>query len=1084
MAFLLLPLAAGAQGVPTLTLGTNATVNLLPPGELVADGKRLSLTILVTDENGGLANGVKFRGSGASIGRLDSDCPQIGAGLYNCSYTTPERRPKGKAELRLRARLPSGSSVEASFNLNLVSDGRARITFNASPERIVLTQDPSSALTIKVVDPEGNPVDGLTLKAAANVGEVQAMSRVGPGSYSAIYVPPPTPFPQVATISVWDGNQPNRVFGFFRISLIGKVNYPVNARAAGVTLIFKVGNTTFPPVVSDATGQASVPITVPPGVRSASVEMIQADGARSTQKIDLQVPPFNRIAVGGVPDFIPSDGEHQSKVHFFVVDSRGRPADGAELSLTATQGKLTPPKFLGNGLYESTYTAPGLGTASRATISASLVGEEAASTDSVELGLEPGGGPARIEMKAEPEVVTPSVNKIKLTAKILDENGLPAQGTHTVEFRTAEGPIKKPKVVSPGVLSVEVPVKWNIKTRVQAIVGMRGNRQHVAHLVALPLSDQVVTGQKVPITVLSLDRYGNPVARVPINARVMAGGGSVTGSVETDLRGMGTVLYSAGPLSGLATVRFESEGATYTAPLWQALDPIDNFEFPVAGGQTQGRVLKQWKKLRAARTFGGSTPATGASSVADASNPWGGGSADTATPVVADKASVGPAGIPKSIEVSALPTSVPKTGGTVNLLVRVVDGTGTLTPGEKVILLADAGMITNKIDNGDGTFSALLTVPPDVAQASVQVTATRPQGDLASFTAIPVGAEKAQRGKKGRRGAKARANATAASEQKGASAEDEPTSTGQPESKKQARAKARAAKAQAGGDSARLTRRTAQLYLSWVPGGYNYQSTPCTSAEGECGAPGDGDLADYDFLKTEIAAATPASFAINGEWFPFQDYAGIRVSYARLSYTTDFEAASGTGDAYCDTHFCDSMSFLNIDFQGRLPLLKKVGPLDIIGRIGYQFQDLVLFRRLLVPEGAQCGEDAVDEDGNAAVTGSKVPCFQTIGLHGLRLGLGVRYTVIPQIRPHLDYDLSLGAMATLLEDSFAVPGVTNHHLAVGVSFLPWNGLFLDVSYDLLTRALGLKFFNESETLQRGNLTEQCHTVRVSAGWAF
>ncbi|HCP44685.1 MAG TPA: hypothetical protein DIU15_01425 [Deltaproteobacteria bacterium] len=1085
---LLLPVGAGAQGVPTLTLGTNATVNLLPPGKLVADGKRLSLTILVTDENGGLANGVKFRGSGASIGRLDSDCPQVGAGLYNCSYTTPERRPKGKAELRLRARLPSGSSVEASFNLDLVSDGRARLTLNATPERIVLTQDPSSSLVINVVDPDGNPVDGLSLKASANVGEVQALNRVGPGSYSAVYVPPSTPFPQVATISVWDGNRPNRVFGFFRIPLIGKVNYPVNARGAGVTLIFKVGNTTFPPVVSDATGQASVPITVPPGIRSATVEMIQPDGARSTQKIDLQVPAFNRIAVGGVPDFLPSDGEHKSPVHFFVVDPRGRPADGAELSLTATQGTLGAPKFLGNGLYQSIYTSPGLGTASRATITASLVGEEAASTDSVEVGLEPGGGPARLEMKAEPEVVTPNVNKVKLTARLLDEQGLPAQGAHTVEFRTAEGPIKKPKVVSPGVLSVEVPVKWNIKTRVQAIVGMRGNRQRVAHLVALPLSDQVITGQKVPITVLSLDRYGNPVARVPINVRVLAGGGSVTGSVETDLRGMGTVLYSAGQLSGLATVRFDTEEANYTAPLWQALDPIENFEFPIAGGQSQGRILKHWKKLRAARTFGGTTP-TAAAGVADVSNPWGAGTAETATPVVADKGSVGPAGVPTQIEVSALPTSVPKTGGTVNLLVRVVDGAGTLTPGEKVILLADAGMITNKIDNGDGTFSALLTVPPDVPQRSVQVTATRPQGDLASFTAIPIGSDKAERGKKGRRGAARAASSSTPAAEKQSNRDEAEANKGQPESKQQARAKARA-RARAGGkgaaSSARLARRSAQLYLSWVPGGYQYQSTPCISADGNCDTPDESELKDYDFLQTEIQAGTPASFAVGGEWFPFQDYAGIRASYARLSYTTNFEAASGPGDAYCDTHFCDSMNFVNIDFQGRLPLLKNVGPLDILARVGYQFQDLVLFRRLVVPDGTQCGEDVgdgVDADGNP-IAASKVPCFQSIGLHGVRLGLGLRFTATPQVRPHLDYDLSLGGMATLLNESFAVPGVTNHHLAVGVSFLPWNGLLLDVSYDLLTRALGLKFFNENETLQRGNLNEQCHTVRVSAGWAF
>jgi len=50
--------------------------------------------------------------------------------------------------------------------------------------------------------------------------------------------------------------------------------------------------------------------------------------------------------------------------------------------------------------------------------------------------------------------------------------------------------------------------------------------------------------------------------------------------------------------------------------------------------------------------------------------------------------------------------------------------------------------------------------------------------------------------------------------------------------------------------------------------------------------------------------------------------------------------------------------------------------------------------------------------------------------------------------------------------------------------LPWKGLLIDLSYDLLTRSLGLSFLNEQDVLQRGQLSEQMHTLRLSAGWAF
>ncbi len=1032
---------AAAQGIPTLTLGTSSSVSLVPPGKITADGKRISLVFVVADEKGTLADGVKWKGSSATLGRFDGECSQVARGTYSCPYVTPEEAGIGTADLKVKAKLATGSTLEASFPIVLTHEIKAKIAFASQPEKLILTQDPSSQLLFTITSPSGRPVDGLKLQATSNVGEVQAMAPLGGGRYSAIFVPPATQFPQVATVTVWDATEPERVFSFFRIPLIGKVAYPVDARQAGVTLVFKVGDQTFPPAVTDATGVARVPILVPPGVSEAQVEMITPTGSRNTQRIDLQVPPFNRLSLGGLPSFVPADGKSEARVRIFVVDKVGRPADGVPVMVTASLGTISPAQFLGNGLYESVWRAPLLETASKATISAAIQGEEAVSQDAAEIALEP-GLPESISVTVDPSVITPSVNKVTLTATVLSEEGKPVGG-HGVEFRTADGPVKNPKSVSPGVLSAELPVTWNVKTPMQAILATRGNRQPVHAIVALPLTDLVLTNQKVPVTVIAVDRFGNPVANVPINAAVISGGGSVTPSVQTDKAGLGPVLYSAGPLVGLAVLRFTAGDVVGEASIWQSAEAVDGFSFPVGGGQDLGRLMSQWKKLRTQMVLGGQAPEVAAVTPTQPSSPWGGAPTEVTTPVEKDTASVVRGNGATRIEVAAVPTSVPVQGGTVNVLVRIVDKGGMLVPGEKVILLADAGSITNKMDNGDGTFSALLSVPPNVGKASIQVTATRPQGDLVSFAQVAVGG----------------VAATAATNQP----KEKPVVVKQPK-------EPRPTSAVVDGD-ARLKHRTAQITIGYAPGAYSYHGAPCADpADAACAPPTDAVLDSYDFLKTDIAAGTWGSVHIQGEVFPGQEYVGAALSFNHMSYQTDFPTSSSDGDAYCSTHFCDTMNTFWVGAQGRLPLLKKVGPLDILGRFGYQFEDVVVFRQV------------------ADAAGGKGPRFQTLNLHGLRGGLGVRFTVVPQVQPHVNYDLT-GALAASLTDgdevtNFSFNGITDHHLDLGASFFPWKGLMLDFTYGLMTRNVGLSWTNELGLLQRGEAAEQSHQFRLSAGWAF
>ena len=96
--------------IPTLTLGASASVHLVPPGTIKADGKRISLTVVVVDSDGSLAADARFRGSSAKLGRFDPDCSATRPGIYSCSYTAPERVATGES-IRIKARLPSGTNV-------------------------------------------------------------------------------------------------------------------------------------------------------------------------------------------------------------------------------------------------------------------------------------------------------------------------------------------------------------------------------------------------------------------------------------------------------------------------------------------------------------------------------------------------------------------------------------------------------------------------------------------------------------------------------------------------------------------------------------------------------------------------------------------------------------------------------------------------------------------------------------------------------------------------------------------------------------------------------------------------------------
>jgi len=910
------------------------SVDLVPPGPIVADGSIVSLLVVVTDENGRLAEGADFEGSVATISYFDPDCDELAPGLYACEYGTPNWMPERGGELKLQATLRTGATVRETHRLEYVRGSAGEIEGRADPEILLLGRDGQSFVEFEVRDEFGNPVDGLDLAVHCNVGEVLDVSSIGQGIYETTFYPPESEEPQVALLSVWDTSNPDNASGFLSIPLHGSIDLPVKVRDEDVEITFRVGDKTFPRVISDRYGEANVLLTVPPGYPSAHVEFRQPDGSDSEREMDLEIPPYGQAVIGGIPDAVPADGKQRVQFQVFAVDAFGKPIKRDEdLVLDVTKGKIRDISFVGDGVFNVVYTPPTSDKGRAVEIAASLAGENESVADTAEIHLL-SGGPSRVTLKSDPERITSSVMDVTLTAKLLDGEGYPSEGPFDVEFTTSDQPPEGIRQDSPGIFLADVQLDERFATWVQVVAGLEGSRNEVAHLVALPLSDALRVGEESYLTVLTLDHSGYPVRDVDVDARVLSGGGQVKRSITTDYFGVGVLPYQAGDEAGLATVEISARGQRYTIPIVQTSKGLDFvFEFPAAGGQIQQPILSMWKDLSAGLALGG--------------------------PPRRDK-------------------------------------------------LAD--------------------LPP--RPMIIATKASRDRDDDRDYD---------------------RDDDRDYDEWD----EDERETEARAEAPRKPRKKA-----------PKLDRedaRMAQVHFGWAPGAYYYIGVPCEEDGNQCFTAPEDERDEEDFAEESYRGNVAASMSLIGEWFPFQDYAGFRIGYARIGHSNP----DASWDSFCeDAPTCKALNFFNIEAQGRLPLLKEKGPLDLLLRFGYQYQDSVMLRadnRLDTPE--------VTTEG--------------LYINGLTAGLGVRYTIIPRLRPHIDYTTSFANQAGMAGGAtMPLPGLTNHHISAGIAVLPVAGLLVDVSYNLRIRTFNVGMADENDEPQEGQIYEQAHTIRFGIGYAF
>lgn len=226
-------------------------------------------------------------------------------------------------------------------------------SINIEGGAVVLGKTESVPITIRVDEPPGAELRPLRL--AVNVGSFSEPTRLGPGKYRAIYIPPSTRFPQLALVAVWRETGPDAPIDFLRFPLFGSTRISVTTQR-GAQVRAQVGFDDFGPFTADAKGVANIPVAVPPEVLSANLAITDTTGVVVKKTVPVSVPTYNRLTAALVPHAVVADGNSWVRLDvLYALGGAAVPAD--RIRVRPSVGSATIQSALG-GRYVFRYVPP------------------------------------------------------------------------------------------------------------------------------------------------------------------------------------------------------------------------------------------------------------------------------------------------------------------------------------------------------------------------------------------------------------------------------------------------------------------------------------------------------------------------------------------------------------------------------------------------------------------------------------------------------------------------------------------------------------------------------------------------------
>lgn len=680
---------SGTTALAAEVLPAEGLVAVLPAGEVIGDGDTEAMlhVVLRTPEGGGIL-GAKLRAS-VDMGDVD-DVEEIGDGVYAFVFRPDEVKAPTDVRITVRGRTDALGPIEAVRVVQVTPAPYGRIEVTPNRKSLVLGEDAETTISFELPAEAGPPPSTNDLLVRSSSGDVTRVVPLGGGRFTAAYQTPRLNYPHLAIVSVVDRRNPDTVWGTASIQLQGKVDYPVTA-PPGANVILRIGSREFGPTAADASGRATVPVIVPPGLASAT-QIDAVAGGIEESVLDLRVPDARRLQLFDLPPSVPADSRRSVPVRLVVLDPTGEPDPNATVQLSATAGRVSQPRHLGDGIYAAAYTPPDVRTSMVATVQASLPGSTV-NADAVEISLVP-PMPARLDLSTEPGSLTAAGTGLKVFASLAasDGSGLPGRA---LRFRAA-GAQQKDAVqdLKGGDYRADFSAEGNTDVLVRVVAPAPASANGPRHLVLLPSREAVPVGGSQTLTLVAADAFGFPVGQVTVDLVVADGGGSVPASVTTDASGFAEIVYEAGAEPGLAVVQASAPGITGVAAFYQADLPAAA-PLPPSGTDAWRAVVETWRAAQGAvyvQREGGLPAPVG----------------------VADAVAVG---APETVGITFDPPAA-SPGATVQLDAFVADAAGQGVPGIAVEGFATGGAVVGAFqDLGAGTYRASVTVPGTATDA-------------------------------------------------------------------------------------------------------------------------------------------------------------------------------------------------------------------------------------------------------------------------------------------------------------------------------------------------------------------------------
>jgi hypothetical protein len=557
-----IPLPGARPAVDANAVFPAGLLELLPANGLIADGGTAAeLRLLALKPDGapltGLAGAVPTSTAGTA-----GPLRELGGGLYAFPFTPSRADAPGAVPIALKYKLADKSVVQGSWSVAVAPGPREVLTLAASPPTVLLGQDKSGSLQLKLESSDPLGVATARLSTRSSLGTVGPVTALGSGQFTALYTPPAdVTQPGVALITAADRRDPARAYAVAAVPLHGKQELSLTP-GKGTRVLVRLGGRDFGPVAADSSGKARVSVVVPPGVSEATVVTMGADGSTKEAALPLKVAEKRRLAWVPVAATVPADARQRVPVRVFVVTPEGRPEENAQLALTASAGAVSSPRHEGGGVYVAEWIPSEGNGAGKVTLSASLTGAGAAQLDTLQVDV----APVRVGavMLGGSAVAAGPGNAFSVTASVLSPGGAPLPGRvlHVTANGARSAPAKDEKggrytipLVSTGSGPIDVFVR--------ASTPSAGNPLDRLVLVSDRFRVAPDGLSSVPITVFALDAWGHPVPDVTFDLVVSAGDGALPGTATTGADGVAQLYYTAGRANGL--VRIDARYGPYVA---------------------------------------------------------------------------------------------------------------------------------------------------------------------------------------------------------------------------------------------------------------------------------------------------------------------------------------------------------------------------------------------------------------------------------------------------------------------------------------------------------------------------------------